>query len=596
MTQRDRPNVILVLTDDQGYGDLGCHGNPVIDTPHMDGLHDQSVRLADFHVDPMCSPTRAALMTGRYSARTGVWSTLRGRYMLRRDETTMADAFAGSGYRAGIFGKWHLGDTYPYRPQDRGFHDVLTFGGGVIGEIPDHWDNDYFGDVYRRNGAPEQFADYCTDVWFAEATKFIEANRAQPFFCYISTNAPHGPLNVHERYSKPYVDRGVPEDRAKFYGMITNIDENLGRLRQRLEELGLAENTILIFIGDNGTAGGCGLNRDGFVTNGYNAGMRGKKCWAYEGGHRNACFVHWQAGGIAGGRDVAPITAHLDVLPTLIDLCGLREPDGAAFDGASLAPLLRGESADWPERTLVVHNQQVDTPQKCKDFAVMTDRWRLVQTTQWGPGRRELFDAQVDPGQRHDLSDEQPGAADELLAAYDAWWDDVSQRFDEHCETVVGAEEENPTVLTAHSWHGKEGIYNQWHVRPGTVDNGWWAVEIAQDGEYEFESRRWPVEVDKPIRAGLPGRTGVPFVDDLLPGEAIPVVSARLRVGDFDEEQPVRGDDRAAVFSMKLKAGSMPVQTWLTDEHGETRGAYYVYVRRMRTCVPTATSEASTPK
>ena len=575
------PNVVLVLTDDQGYGDLACHGNPVIQTPHMDRLHDESVRLADFHVDPMCSPTRAALMTGRYSARTGVWSTLRGRYLLRRDETTMADVFAASGYRTGIFGKWHLGDNYPYRPQDRGFHDVLTFGGGVIGEIPDYWDNDYFGDTYRRNGGLEPFADYCTDVWFTEATKFIEANREGPFFCYISTNAPHGPLNVHERYSKPYLDQGVPEHRAKFYGMITNIDENLGRLRQRLEELGLAENTILIFIGDNGTAQGCGLNREGFVTNGYNAGLRGKKCWAYEGGHRNACFVLWPTGGIVDGRDVAPVTAHLDVLPTLIDLCGLGSPEDVAFDGSSLAPLLRGDSSEWPERTLLVHNQQLDTPQKHKDFAVITDRWRLVQTTQWGPGRRELFDIQTDPGQEQDLSEQHPEVVPELLTAYDAWWDDVSQRFDEHCEIVVGGDEETPATLTAHSWHGEQGIYNQWHVRPGVVDNGWWAVEVARDGEYEFELRRWPVEADAPIRAGLPGRTEVPFVDDLLPGEPIPVIRARLQVGDIDDEQSVGEGDRAVVFRMCLRAGSTRVQTWLVDEDGTERGAYYVYVRRI---------------
>ena len=580
MTLEDRPNVILVLTDDQGYGDLGCHGNPVVRTPNLDRLHSDSVRLTDFHVDPMCSPTRAALMTGRYSARTGVWSTLRGRYMLRRDEVTMADRFGASGYRTGIFGKWHLGDNYPYRPQDRGFHDVLTFGGGVIGEIPDYWDNDYFADMYRRDGELERFADYCTDVWFAEATKFIEANREQPFLCYLSTNAPHGPLNVHERYSRPYEEAGVPKDRAKYYGMIANIDENLGRLRRRLDELGLTENTIVIFIGDNGTTGGAGLDKDGFPTSGYNAGMRGKKCWAYEGGHRNACFMHWPAGGLTGGRDARPISAHIDMLPTLIDLCGLVQPENAALDGVSLAPLLKGGEADWPDRTLLVHNQQVDTPEKYKDFSVMTDRWRLVQTTQWGPGRQELFDIQNDPGQRCDLSDKHPEIVSTLLSAYDEWWDDVSARFDECSEVVIGSEED-PTVLTAHSWHGREGMYNQRHVRPGLVDNGWWVVEVARDGEYEFELRRWPIEVDEPIRAPLPGRTGVPFVEDLLPGEAIPVVRARLQVGDFDGEHTVGEDDHAAVFRVSLRAGSTRLQTWLINERGSDRGAYYVYAKKV---------------
>jgi len=577
-----RPNVILLITDDQGYGDLGCYGNPDLRTPNLDRLHAESIRLADYHVDPMCSPTRAALMTGRYSARTGVWSTLRGRYMLRRDEVTMSDVFAASGYRTGLFGKWHLGDTYPYRPHDRGFQEALTFGGGVVGEIPDHWDNDYFTAVYRRNGKPERFSRYCTDVWFDEAIKFIEADRNKPFFCYLTTNAPHGPFQVHDRYSKPYEQAGIPAQRAKFYGMIANIDENLGKLRKRLQKLGLEENTILIFMGDNGTAAGVGLDREGFPRNGFNAGMRGKKCWAYEGGHRNACFIRWPDGKIDGGRDVQPITAHLDILPTLIDLCGLTAPKGVSFDGASVAPLLRGKTGGWPQRTLVVHNQQVDTPVKRKDFAVMTDRWRLVETKQWGPGRRELFDIQADPGQKTDVADRHPETVAELLKAYDRWWDDISRRFDEVSETLIGSDHQNPTVLTAHSWHGEKGIYSQRHVRPAVQDNGYWAIKIERDGAYEFALRRWPVEVDAPIRSSLPGRTGVPFVDDLLPGKAIPVAQARLKVADFDETKPVRSKDKAAVFQVRLKAGKMRLQTWFTDEKGETRGAYYVYAKRTK--------------
>jgi len=195
-SERKRPNVILVMTDDQGYGDLACLGNSVIKTPNLDRLYAKSIRLTNFHVDPTCTPTRSALMTGHYSSRTGAWSTFMGRSLLRKDEVTMGDVFTAGGYRTGIFGKWHLGDNYPFWPHDRGFGEALIHGGGSIGEAPDYWDNNYFDDTYFNNGKAEKFKGYCTDVWFNEAIKFIEANNDRPFFCYISTNSPHGPLNI----------------------------------------------------------------------------------------------------------------------------------------------------------------------------------------------------------------------------------------------------------------------------------------------------------------------------------------------------------------------------------------------------------------
>ncbi len=238
-----KPNVIVIITDDQGYGDLSCHGNPWLKTPEMDRLYTDGVRLTDFHVDPTCAPTRAALMTGRYSARTGVWLTYGSRHHLRRDEVTMADVFQQHGYRTAIFGKWHLGDNYPFRPTDRGFDESLIHGGGVIGETPDYWDNNYYDDTYFRNNRPEKVKGYCTDVWFDETIRFMEANRDRPFFVYLSTNAPHGPLHVPERYRIPYAAQGAR--RAAFYGMIASIDENLGRLRTALTALRLERDTIV---------------------------------------------------------------------------------------------------------------------------------------------------------------------------------------------------------------------------------------------------------------------------------------------------------------------------------------------------------------
>jgi arylsulfatase B len=559
------PNVVLVLTDDQGYGDLGCLGNPILHTPNIDALYGQSLRLTDFHVGPTCSPTRAALMTGRYCNRTGVWHTVMGRSLLRRDEVTMADVFTAGGYRTGIFGKWHLGDNYPFRPQDRGFQEVLVHGGGGVGQTPDFWGNDYFDDIYWHNGTLEKHTGYCTDIWFDGAMRFIEANRDRPFFAYIATNAPHAPYHVAEKYSSLYAGKEVPN--AGFYGMIANIDENVGRLRSRLKTLGLEENTILIFMTDNGTAAGFQGKR------GFNAGMRGTKGSEYDGGHRVPCFIRWPAGGLGGGKDIARLTAHIDLLPTLIDMCGLPRPVGVKFDGVSLVPLFRGADADWPDRVLITDSQRVEQPQKWRQSAVMTDRWRLVDG-------RELYEIHADPGQRNDVSSKDPEVVNRLRQAYEDWWMSVSPRFGECCEIIIGSDKENPARLTCHDWHGSDlPPWDQTHVLKGEQANGFWAVEVAQAGEYEFSLRRWPGEVDQPINAAIPG------------GRAIQVSKARLTIGEIDLTEPVAEKAKEVVFRTPLKPGKTKLQTWLIADDGASRGAYFVYVKR----IPAHASGATRP-
>ncbi len=241
-----RPNVILVMTDDQGYGDLGCHGNPVLKTPNLDRLHSEAVRFTDFHVSAFCTLTRAALMTGRYPACTGAYRTSSGRTMMHTNERTMANVFADAGYVTGMVGKWHLGDNAPHRPQDRGFQDVVWHRCGGVGQASDYWGNDYFDDTYERNGTFETFDGYCTDVWFAEARRFVEQSQDKPFFLYLATNAPHGPYRVPPEWSKPYQSRADWSKGPEFYGMIANIDHNLGLLREHLETLGLSEKWHLV--------------------------------------------------------------------------------------------------------------------------------------------------------------------------------------------------------------------------------------------------------------------------------------------------------------------------------------------------------------
>ena len=571
------PNVVLILTDDQGYGDIACHGNSVLNTPNLDHMCSNSVRLTDFHVDPMCSPSRAALLTGRYSARTGVWSTLTGRYIMREDENTLAEVFNSSGYRTGMFGKWHLGDNYPYRPQDRGFHDVLTFGAGVVGEIPDYWNNNYFEAQYLRNGIYERFDKYCTDVWFDEAINFIKDSESAPFFCYISTNAPHGPFNIHSDYSTPYQDLGIPYDRARFYGMITNIDHNIGKLHRNLVELGIEDNTIVIFLGDNGTSAGASVDEEGFCIDGYNAGMRGVKCWAYDGGHRNSCFIRYPAGGLTSGREINSVTAHFDLMPTLISMCDLNYPDGVSFDGIDLSPqLMNGRPGD-NERILFVHNQQLDHPKKHKDLEVIMGSWRLVITEQWGLGLRELFNVDIDPGQSCNLFEQYPEVTSKLLKEYDMWWNDISVRFDEYSDIVIGSGPEEHTKLTCHSWHGKKGLYSQVHVREGMQDNGYWAIRAERNGLYKFELRRGPIELQIPICEGVPAVTGIPFVDDVPAGVPLAITGASIQIGDYKQNTNVDTDDHSAVFYCNLQSGSNRLQTWFTDESEDEMGAYYVY-------------------
>ena len=550
--RRTTPNVVLVITDDQGYGDLGCHGNRIIKTPNLDNLYKRSVRLTNFHVSPTCSPTRAALMTGRYCNRTGVWHTVMGRSLLRKDEVTTADVFSAGGYRTGIFGKWHLGDNYPFRPHDRGFDEALVHGGGGIGNTHDYWGNDYFDDTYFRNGKPEKFEGYCTDVWFAEAMKFIETNKDQPFFCYLPTNAPHGPYRVPQKYAKLYEGKDV---NANFYGMITNIDENMGRLLGRLKELAIDDNTIVIFMTDNGTSSG---HRG---AQGYNAGMRNNKGSEYDGGHRVPCFIRWPAGGIEGGLDVGRLTAHIDILPTLIALCGLKRPTAVKFDGRSLVPLLKGGGERWPKRTVITDSQRIDYPEMWRKSAAMTDRWRLING-------KELYDMKADPRQQNDVADKFPDVVRKLRKDYESWWADTSKRFDEYCETIVGSDNENPSKLTSHDWH-VHGPWNQEQIRQGRELNSFWAVEVARDGEYEISLRRWPQELDAPITAAIEG------------GKAIAAKTARLKIADFDQTKQIAEGASAVKFRAGLRAGKTRLQTWLIDKDGASRGAYYVYVKRL---------------
>jgi len=581
---RCHANVVFVLTDDQGYGDLGCHGNPIVQTPNLDRFHAESVRLTDFHVGPTCAPTRAGLMTGHFHNSTGVWHTIGGRSLLRRDEWTLATALREAGYRTGIFGKWHLGDAYPYRPQDRGFETTVVHGGGGISQTHDWWGNDYFDDTYRVNGEPRAFTGYCTDVFFREGLRFIEANKDRPFFCYISTNAPHGPYNVEPAYRQLYKGK-TAEHRDAFYGMITNIDENFGVLRTKLREWGLEDDTILVFMTDNGSANGCELDKDDFVVDGYNAGMRGRKGSAYDGGHRVPCFVRWPGGGLDAGHDVAGLTANVDFMPTVLDLCGVPVPEGRTFHGTSLAPLLHGQTEDWPERTIVTDSQRLVHPIKWRNSAVMARQWRLINGS-------ELHDIKADPEQRRDVAADHPDVVAQLREEYEQWWALTSGRHDEEIPISLGADAGVEVELNGHDWRNEDCNcpWNQGAIRAGVVSNGYWEVQVEAEGEYEIELRRWPKATDRPIGAGIDG-DDVEFRRDAIAegcwgwytgGKALPVRQAHVKIGEQEQTKPIGPDDTCARFTTHLGKGPAHLQTWLAGHGHFTVGAYYVYVTRRR--------------
>lgn len=567
----DQPNVIIVITDDQGYGDLSCHGNPVLKTPNLDALHAESVRLTDYHVSPTCAPTRAALMTGRFTNRTGCWHTINGRSILREDEVTMAQVFKDAGYATAMYGKWHLGDNYPSRPEDKGFTEVYRHGGGGVGQTPDYWDNAYFEGSYFHNGEIEPAKGYCTDVFFSQAKQFIQtqAEKKQPFFIYLATNAPHGPNHSPEKFADPYADLGVGT--AHFFGMIANIDENVGSMRQLLKDTGIADDTIFIFTTDNGTASGAKV---------FDAGMRAQKGSEYDGGHRVPFFLSWPAKGWNTGRDVDRLTAHIDILPTFIDLLGLTRPEGPPMDGTSIVPLLEGKADGWPDRVITTDSQRIHDPVKWRKSAVMTDRWRLING-------KELFDIESDPGQKTDRAKDYPEIVENLRDAYEKWWSSMEPSFSDDCEIHLGNAAENPSILTAHDWLLQDELMSPWNhsairAEKGETE-GFWAVDVESAGRYRIDLRRWPVEANQPIAADIPPGEDVPGVKAYrtTPGIGFPAKTATLEIAGQTVEAEVPENAAVVSFELDLPAGVTQLKGTFTAADGKRLGSYYAVVEKL---------------
>ncbi|MFR9603297.1 MAG: arylsulfatase [Rikenellaceae bacterium] len=573
---KSKPNIIFIITDDQGKGDLGCTGNQYIKTPNIDKFYEDAVRLDNYHVSTTSAPTRSSIMTGRHCNRVNVFHTIAGRSIVFNDEVLLPEVLAQNGYTNAMYGKWHLGDNYPNRPEDRGFHEVVRIGGGGVGQGPDYWLNDYFDDTYYHNSVPQKYEGYCTDVFFAEAMDFIEKNQDKPFFCYIATNAPHSPFNVPEEYYNRYKKteiNGEPiaEDVRRFYGMISNIDDNFKKMEDHLKKLGIADNTILIFTTDNGTVTPARMV--------YNAGMTGGKGSPLEGGHRVPFFMRWKNGELTGGKDINQLVAHYDLLPTFVDLLGLSFNPVKPLDGKSLKPLLTEENPEWENRMLYMDTQRQQNLIKYKSFVMMDEKWRLLNG-------KQLFNIEEDLAQQKNVIDQYPEVAARLMEGYERWWASLlAERVDERSSYIkVGSPRENPSMIMSHDMHigAYKGVWDQPNVFTANEATGYWKVEFVETAEYAITLCRFPRESGLAINALVDAEEPRIELARTMPASVKDdFVKAQMYVAGISKEGEIDKEAKEVTFRCNVPAGKYDFQAELIDSEGHIHPAYYVYIEKL---------------
>lgn len=467
----NQPNVIFILTDDQGWGDLSLNGNTDLSTPNIDYIAQHGATFDRFYVSPVCSPSRAEILTGRYHVRGGVYSTSAGGERLDLDETTIADIFKQNGYKTAAYGKWHNGMQYPYHPNARGFDDYYGFCSG-------HWGN-YFSPILEHNGKLVKGNGYLPDDLTDHAINFINTNKNNPFFLYLPFNTPHSPMQVPDKWwdkfkSKEiknehrYKDREDIEHTKAAYAMCENIDWNVGRVVDKLKELGLEENTILIYLSDNGPNGWR-----------WNGGMEGVKGSTDEGGVRSPFIIQWP-NKIKAGKVVKPIAAAIDLLPTLADLAGLSIKPQKTLDGKSLKPLLLDNNVNWDDRFIVSYWN--------KRTSVRNQQFRL-------DNKSKLFDMINDPGQKEDVALKHPDILKEMVQFKNQWEKDVlSELPKKDMRTFpVGHPDFKYTQIPARDGkaHGNIKRSNRWPNSSfftnwtSIQDSITWEVEVLEEGNYE---------------------------------------------------------------------------------------------------------------
>ena len=561
-----RPNVLIVMTDDQGMGDFSFMGNPILKTPNFDAFAKQSVRLTDFHVAPMCSPTRGQLLTGLSALRNGATSVTAGRTFLRPGLPTLPALFAKSGYKTGIFGKWHLGDSYPHRPIDQGFQEsVYHLGWGQLHSTPE-FDWPLIDGRYFHNGVENRYKGHCTDFWFDQAMAWMKDRNAagEPFLCYIPTNAPHAPYVELDSYVAPYKGKGP----AGFFGMIAHLDQRFGDLEKFLVEQKLKDDTIVIFMTDNGGTAGVAT---------FNAGLRAGKTTYYDGGHRVPCWIRWPNGELGSPRDIDIPTQNTDLLPTLCDFCRVTPPQRPQADqpyqGISLASILKSPSPVGPDRKFVVQYGQV--PKK-HEACVIWKQWRLVKGT-------ELYDVVADRAQKVNLADKHPEVMKEMRDFYDGWWAGVEPLLNDFVPISLGAAQQPIVELTSGDW---ENIYadNSDYVREavGGPTGGLWHVKVEEAGEYEFTMRRWPEKAGAALGAKYEPSAKSPANQAKQVTRDFPTIShAAIEVAGVRALTNANPKESSVTITTRLPAGVTTLKAWFKDDRAQDLcGAFFVTVRK----------------
>lgn len=485
--EKTHPNVILIMADDQGYGDLGITGNPHVKTPVIDNFARKNIRFDNFYVSPVCAPTRSSLMTGRFSLRTGIRDTYNGGAIMATSEVTIAEMLKQANYKTGIFGKWHLGDNYPSRPNDQGFDESVIHLSGGMGQVGDFTtyfkkDSSYFNPVLWHNGHKEAYKGYCSDIFAEQAIRFIEKNRQSPFFCYLAFNAPHTPLQIPDKYyqmfkdidpasgfendNRPFVKMSEKnkEDARRVYAMVSNIDENVGKLLQKLDELNIAENTLVIFMTDNGPQ-----------QTRYVAGMRGRKGSVYRGGVRVPFFLRYPKL-FKGDKRIETTAAHIDILPTLAQICNVDLPN-KLIDGKSLLPLIKGEQVNWADRPLFFYWSR-RYPELYNNMALQKGNHKLVGHTNYNAEIEdfELFDIDKDPYEQNNIVLKNKSVADTLKSELDLFYKELinSPNIINLPRIIIGNKHENPVILNRNDAGGERGIWAQEEIY------GKWKVSISE--------------------------------------------------------------------------------------------------------------------
>ena len=489
--ENKKPNVIIIITDDQGFGDLGINENPNIITPNIDQFASESIQFDNFFVSPVCAPTRASLMTGRYSLRTGVRDTYNGGAIMSNTETTIAEILKEADYSTGIFGKWHLGDNYPFRPSEQGFDESIIHLAGGIGQVGDFTNyykgnTSYFDPILWKNNKKNQYDGYCSDIFAENAVKFIEKNKNKPFFCYLSFNAPHTPLQVPKKYYNMYkdldpevgfIDESLAskmsekdkEDARRIYGMVTNIDDNVGKVLNKLTELGIEEETIIIFMTDNGP--------QQFR---YNSNMKGLKGTVYNGGTRVPFYIKY-AEKFKNSKVISRMSAHIDILPTILELCNLKIPSDRKIDGQSLVPLIN--SKPFNDRHLFSYWTR-RFPEKYINMSIQNDNYKLVGNNDYNGKIKdfELYDLIADPLESKNVINQNIEIAKSFKIEMDNSIDDLlsSENIKNPPRIIIGSEFENPTVLNRNDASGERGIWAQNDIY------SYWKVNFKK-GTYDFK-------------------------------------------------------------------------------------------------------------